>query len=75
MERKHRQSEDHKRLEMTEKFYNEANNEIEKELEAERKRIEAPTKKLCDIENGEDLWKLLEISRDVESFEVNITNT
>lgn len=70
MEKRFRRSEDSKRFEMAEKFYNEANDEIEKEDKATRQSMDLPTQKLREIDNGEDLWKLLEISHDAESFEV-----
>lgn len=70
MEGRFRRNEDNKRFEMVEKFYNEANDEIEKEDEATRQTMDLPTQKLKEIDNGEDLWKLLEISHDAESFEV-----
>lgn len=70
MEKRFRRKEDNKRFEMVEKFYNEANNEIEKEDKLTRQTMDLPSQKLKEIDNGEDLWKLLEISHDAESFEV-----
>lgn len=70
MEKRFRQNEDNKRFEMVEKFYNEANDEIEMEDAAIRQTMDLPTQKLNEINNGEDLWKLLETSHDAESFEV-----
>lgn len=69
-EKRQRRNEDHKRFEMAQKFYNEVAKEMEEEYEEQRKSIKPPTQKLKDIDNGEDLWKLLETSHDAESFEV-----
>lgn len=70
MEKRLRRNEEIKRFDMAEKFYNEAINEIEKEDKATRQNMDLPTQTLKEIDNGEDLWKLLEISHDAESFEV-----
>lgn len=70
MEKRFRRNEDNKRFDMAEKFYNEANDEIEKEDKATRQTMDLPTQSLKEIDNGEDLWKLLEISHDAELFEV-----
>lgn len=70
MEKRHRRKEDHKRLEMAEKIYSQVNDEVQNEFENQRKAIVRPTRKLKDIDNGEDLWKLFETSHDAETFEV-----
>lgn len=55
---------DKKQFELYEKFYSEVSDQVEKEYDRERKKRKRPTKKICDIDNGEELWNLLDISND-----------
>lgn len=55
---------------MVEKFYGEASEMVEKEYQSARKKYRR--RKLCDIDDGEELWNYLEDSNDGVSFEVSI---
>lgn len=69
MEQREEKKDDKKRFEMIEKFYSEANDEVEKEYQAQRKMYKK--RKLSDIDDGEELWNFLEHSNDGVSFEVS----
>lgn len=50
---------------MIEKLYDETSEQIEKEYEKERKKRTGRTsKKVCDIEDAEELWNYMESSND-----------
>lgn len=51
---------------MLEKLYLDASMEIDKEYEVERKSFKFSNRKICDIEDGEELWHYLETSNDME---------
>lgn len=69
MEQREEKKDDKKRFEMIEKFYSEANDEVEKEYQAQQKKYKK--RKLSDIDDGEELWNFLEHSNDGVSFEVS----
>lgn len=46
--------------------------DVAAEYEAKRKQIKAPTRKLHELDSGEDLWAYYERSKDPESVEVII---
>lgn len=59
-----------KHFEIIEKFYSEASEQIEKEYESHRKKHTRSRQKLCDINDGEELWNFMEHSNDGITFEV-----
>lgn len=73
MEQREEKKDDKKRFEMIEKFYSQANDEVEKEYQAQRKKYKK--RKLSDIDDGEELWNFLEHSNDGVSFEVSQLKT
>lgn len=69
VEQRQSRKDDTKHFDVYEKLYSEASEEIEKEYEKNRKRSKQNSKrKICDIEDGEELWNYMENSND--SFEV-----
>lgn len=68
MEQRQGKKDDKKRFEMYEKCYSEAHEEVEKEYQAQKKKYKK--RKLCDIDDGEELWNFMENSNDGVSFEV-----
>lgn len=70
VEQRQGKKDDKKRFEIIEKFYSEASETIEKEYEMQRKKYKSPKRKLCDIDDGEDLWNFMENSNDGISMEV-----
>lgn len=70
VEQRQGKKDDKKQFEIIEKFYNEANKEIEKEYEMERKMRKPSKQKLCDMDDGEELWNFMENSNDGISMEV-----
>ncbi|XP_031629337.1 uncharacterized protein LOC116344750 [Contarinia nasturtii] len=73
VEQRQNQKDDKKRLENVEKFYEEASIIIEKEYEEDRKASKRTKKKICDIDDGEELWNFMENSND--SIELDLSST
>lgn len=71
MEQRQEKKDDKKQFEIVEKFYSDASEKIEKEYEIHRKKYQSPRKKLCDIDDAEELWNFMEYSNDGVSFEVS----
>lgn len=70
MENRQNQQDDKKHFELFEKFYNEASTVVENEYETSRKATKRSKKKICDIDDGEELWNFMENSNDsVEVYE------
>lgn len=66
MEQRQGRRDDQKKFEALEKIYLDASMDIDKEYENERKSFKFSNRKLCDIEDGEELWHYLESSNDME---------
>lgn len=62
---------DKNRSKMMEKFYSEASDKVEREQQ-KTPRKKYKRRKLCDIEDGEELLNYLEDSNDGASFEVSV---
>ncbi|XP_055298037.1 uncharacterized protein LOC129566276 [Sitodiplosis mosellana] len=74
VEQRQNKQDDKKHLDIIEKLYAEANAEVEKEYEGKRKKSKRRSKqKICDIEDGEELWNYLEDSND--SIEMDLSTT
>lgn len=70
VEKREGKKDDQKLFEIYEKLYSEAAAQVEKEYESTMKKYKSPRKKLSDIDDGEELWNLMEHSSDGISFEV-----
>lgn len=70
MEKRQGKKDDKRRFEVYEKFYSEASEQVEKEYERQRRKNKSPKKKLCDIDDGEELWDFMENSNDGICMEV-----
>lgn len=70
MEQRQGKKDDKKQFETIEKLYGDASEQIEKEYDMQRKKYRSPRKKLCDIDDAEELWNFMEYSTDGVSFEV-----
>lgn len=55
---------DKQHLDLVEKLYSEATEQVEKEYEKERKKTRRTSKNVCDIDDGEELWNYMESSND-----------
>lgn len=69
IEKREGRKEEQSRIEIYEKIYHEAAEEIEKEYEATMKTYKSK-KKLSDIDDGEELWNFMKHSSDGIPFEV-----
>lgn len=72
VEQRHFKRNDKERFEIMEKVYSEAAETVEKEYEAKLKKYRSPRKKLCDIDDAEELWNFMEITNDGASMEVKL---
>lgn len=70
VEQRQGKKDDKKQFEIIEKFYSDANDQIEKEYEKQRKMRKRSKRKLCDMDDGEELWNFMENSNDGISMEV-----
>lgn len=63
-EQRRSRRDDSKHFETYEKAYNEASEQVEKEYEMERNKNRRKKKKICDIDDGEELWNYMDSSND-----------
>lgn len=70
MEQRQNIQDDKKQLEIIEKLYSEASDQVEKEYASIRKKSNRSKKKIRDIDDGEELWSYMENSND--SIEVGL---
>lgn len=71
MEQRQNKKDDKKQFDVYEKLYSEASAVVEKEYVENRKKTKRRSKrKICDIEDGEELWNFMEDSND--SIEVKL---
>lgn len=72
MEQRQSKEDAKKHDKVMEKLYSNASEEIEKEYEIQRKKYRSSRKKLCEIDDGEELWHFMEYSNDADVlFEVS----
>lgn len=70
VERRIKSLEDRKRLELIEKLYGQISQQVDSDFEKKQKLIRTPKKKVKDIEDGKELWELLQYTNDPDGIEV-----
>lgn len=66
VEQRQSRQDDQKKFETLEKLYLDVSMDVDKEYERSRKSFNVSTRKLADIDDGEELWHYMETSNDME---------